>query len=322
MRTIVIAIALILFLVGCNAQKAADITTDSNMTGNDIVKYEGDFTYSKEANFSECFSKEYMNKPEEVRQYCINTFNLSRCKYEETESSRNYCFMETAAARKDIAICDNIKIDGDKYLCYGGVAEQLQDPNICYLIPVKMSSYDTGYGALDIKYECFKKIKFLDPRYNESLRYGYENIFGLEQNTNMIARICKDGIDEYSHDHLFKGSILRCGDYYEVRPDPNLMDAPDLIIDKEGLVVAYCGGMPLPGESQPNEKCQISCEEKDLCKGVVLDCSLYKISNQIPKDYVKQVQYYQIKMIDDYSGCDEACKKEYYASCQELNRNR
>jgi hypothetical protein len=103
------------------------------------------------------------------------------------------------------------------------------------------------------------------------------------------------------------------------------MDAPDLIIDKNGLVIAYCGGQPIsnnPTENIPDEKCQISCEEKDLCKGIVLDCSIYLISSKIPEDYVKQVQYYQIKMIDEYSGCDERCKKEYYASCQEKNSNR
>ncbi|MFA5838795.1 MAG: hypothetical protein WC849_02560 [Candidatus Paceibacterota bacterium] len=81
----------------------------------------------------------------------------------------------------------------------------------------------------------------------------------------IIDKICSNNMEEIQS--YFGGKVFNCNNYYKVVPSINLADAPTVIFDKNGNIVARCDGMPLPpGSEKPDPKeCSLSCESKILC---------------------------------------------------------
>lgn len=87
---------------------------------------------------------------------------------------------------------------------------------------------------------------------------------GSENDINLLVeKLCKNkenlGLEGYGG-----GEIYKCGDYLEVYPPNNLMDAPIVIFNNSGDKVTYCGGMPGPTPRKNPKECEIKCESTQL----------------------------------------------------------
>ena len=60
------------------------------------------------------------------------------------------------------------------------------------------------------------------------------------------------------------GKIYKCGDYLEVFPPNDLMDAPIVVFDSAGSMITSCGGMPGPIPIESPKECEIKCEITQL----------------------------------------------------------
>jgi hypothetical protein len=60
-------------------------------------------------------------------------------------------------------------------------------------------------------------------------------------------------------------NVQKCGQYFRVKADHNLADAPDLLYREDGIFVSFCGGMPSPNGSNNAKECDIACEQKNIC---------------------------------------------------------
>lgn len=80
----------------------------------------------------------------------------------------------------------------------------------------------------------------------------------------LIEKICNNEL--YYIDGYGDGEVLKCGKYYKKIPDIDLADAPEVIFDKNGFQVAFCGGMPGPdGYEETPKECLIQCSKVNLC---------------------------------------------------------
>ncbi|MBS3152843.1 hypothetical protein J4230_05540 [Candidatus Woesearchaeota archaeon] len=86
-------------------------------------------------------------------------------------------------------------------------------------------------------------------------------------NNSMIIKICKSELATIKH--YTNGSVFLCGDNYRKVPPSDLEDAPDVIFNKSGNIVAFCGGIPTQEQVEYNEKCYITCEKTNLCKNLI-----------------------------------------------------
>ena len=83
-----------------------------------------------------------------------------------------------------------------------------------------------------------------------------------------ISKICNNNIEEIKS--YLGGEVFSCGDYYKVMPPISLADAQTIVFDKNGAIVARCGGLPLPPNSKYKFPIECSllnliCESKAVC---------------------------------------------------------
>jgi hypothetical protein len=64
--------------------------------------------------------------------------------------------------------------------------------------------------------------------------------------------------------------VFRCGAGFRVSYEAVATDLPDYRVDASGRIVARCGGMPLPDQTDERrfpKACRVACETADLCAG-------------------------------------------------------
>lgn len=112
-----------------------------------------------------------------------------------------------------------------------------------------------------------------------------------EPPSTLIINLCNFGGEKYHQqtNERFSPIVKKCGDYFLVYPSRFIMDAPVVYVNAKGAVVATCGGMPSPNPVAPDPVCDTSCDEQNLCIGVVLDCS------EITSDY-----FYESCLCENY----------------------
>lgn len=131
-----------------------------------------------------------------------------------------------------------------------------------------------------------------------------------------LEQVCLKGAAQMP-DGFFQGSVRRCGTNFRIFT--GAMDAPDFIIDVNGKPVASCGGMPGPnGPQEDLPACNETCEQKNLCDDVHIDCSQMALPAVIPSDYEGQIEYFKKKNAYKYLGLtvEEAVNR-----CQSAHRH-
>jgi hypothetical protein len=91
----------------------------------------------------------------------------------------------------------------------------------------------------------------------------------------IINYMCNSSIN--SMDGYGYGNTYSCGGYCRKKPQPGLLDAPDIIYSNDAEFMAYCGGMPGPDGLPDPEICNLPCESQDLCS----NSSIPKCGNSI-----------------------------------------
>ncbi|GEM_PF-3980616 len=276
--------------------------------------------YSKdiEIDLSACDSPKYLANPG-ARNYCLQSFDLERCRQETTEFSKNFCFLEAARSRKDKLICHNMSSLNDRYLCCGVVAERTQDSQICFEIPMEMTHAKVSGGEIDLKLKCYEGIHALNPK--KSAPHVYKSLMRLNSEASFIEKICTYGYDKNDDLQDLKNNLQlnQCGDQYKVSYIFG-EDLPFTILDSGGQKVVDCGGMPRVNSSNDwDERCDVACDSHDVCGEVVLDCSQFQIRKTIPTDFSEQMEYYRKKILYAFK---RQTPEDIIRECQDINDSR
>lgn len=129
----------------------------------------------------------------------------------------------------------------------------------------------------------------------------------IAKEDKFLENLCNNGYETYFNEKLkYSIEVDKCGEYYSLFRT-EVVDAPRLMIDRNGKENAVCGGMPGPVTRPTPEECKINCGGINLCLGIEIDCSKIKYKNTAE---------------DRYSGADEGWYEAMKDSCYLQNAIR
>ncbi len=254
------------------------------------------------------------------RQQCYDRCDVHRCAKMSFLAQRNACFQEVAVLRQDALICHNISDIEGRILCYAKVGEVSQDPRICFRIPRQMSRVRVGDKIVDAKMECYRKIRALSPRANVRSR-DFRSLLGVNERLPLLERICKGGLwPLLDLADVGRIKVRECGEYLRF-PAPK--GKAEIMVNAQGRRVAKCRqriqGPEGPSDWGVDRDCEIPCDFKDHCQGVLLDCSALDLPDEMPYEYEAQIRYVRKKLLYDFLG---VTAEQLRRQCELINLNR